>query len=70
MKFVMTLTLAFILAFASIFFIRVDHFDDQKFACIRAGGDGIVTYDELGIADGFKCQRMHLNLKYRDGEYK
>ncbi|WVS24522.1 hypothetical protein PSPHG_CDS_0041 [Pseudomonas phage Psxphi15] len=56
--------------FGSMFIVRINHFDDQKMACIRAGGNGKVLHTELGIPAGYECMRMHLVLKFRNGDYK
>jgi hypothetical protein len=69
-KFTIGLVLFAVLMFGSMFIVRVNHYDDQKMACIRAGGNGKVLKGSVGIPIGYECQRMHLIMKYRNGEYK
>lgn len=70
MKFTIGLILFTAAMFGSLFVIRANHFDDQKMACIRAGGNGTLLRSEIGIPIGYECMRMHLVMKYRNGEYK
>ncbi|UOL48515.1 hypothetical protein QGX12_gp129 [Pseudomonas phage Kremar] len=70
MKFTIGLVLFAAAMFGSMFIVRANHFDDQKMACIRAGGNGKVLHTELGIPAGYECMRMHLVLKFRNGDYK
>lgn len=70
MKFTIGLVLFAVAMFGSMFTVRANHFDDQKMACIRAGGNGKVLHSELGMPVGYECMRMHLVMKFRKGEYK
>jgi hypothetical protein len=56
--------------FGSMFFVMGSQFDSEKIACIRAGGDGKILHSELGMPIGYKCMRMHLVMKYKNGEYR
>ncbi|UAV84569.1 hypothetical protein PHB09_073 [Pseudomonas phage PHB09] len=70
MKFFLCLVLSSVTMFGSIFVVRTNHFDDQKMACIRSGGNGKVLYSVMRIPIGYECMRMHLVMKYRKGEYR
>lgn len=70
MKFVVGLGLCAVAMFGSMFAVRANHFDDQKMACLKAGGKGELLYSSTGIPIGYECMRLHLVLKYRNGEYK
>ncbi|ATN92799.1 hypothetical protein QGX11_gp036 [Pseudomonas phage PPSC2] len=70
MKFLICIGISAVLMFGSIFITQANHFDDQKMACIRAGGNGTMLKSSMGIPVGYKCQRMHLVMKYRNGGYK
>lgn len=70
MKFLMGVLLFATAMFGSLFVVRYTHFDDQKIACIRAGGHGTLLKSEIGMPIGYECMRMHLVLKYRKGEYR
>lgn len=69
MKFLLCLVLFSVTMFGSMFVVRTNHFDDQKMACIRAGGNGKVLYSKMGLPIGYECMRLHLVLKYRNGRY-
>ena len=56
--------------FGSMFVVMGNHFDAEKMACIRVGGDGKILHSELGMPIGYKCTRMHLVMKYKNGEYR
>lgn len=70
MKFLAGLVLFSVAMFGSLFIVRANHFDEQKIACMRAGGNGKVLHSELGMPVGYKCMRMHLVMKFKKGEYK
>lgn len=70
MKFFVGLVLLSSLVFGSIFITQAGHFDDQAKACRKANGSGELVKDSLGVPIKYKCMRMHLVLKYRNGEYK
>lgn len=70
MKFVIGLGLFSVAMFGSIFMVQASHYDDQKMACIRAEGRGKLLTSRTGIPIGYECMRMHLVLKYRNGEYR
>lgn len=70
MKFTLGVVLFAIMMFGSMFIMRANHFDDQKMACIRAGGHGTVLHSSIGMPIGYECMRMHLVMKFRNGEYK
>lgn len=70
MKFVLGLSLFAVAMFGSIFVVQTNHFDDQKMACIKSGGYGSVLHSNVGMPIGYECMRMHLVLKFRNGEYK
>ncbi|QNO00362.1 hypothetical protein QGX21_gp126 [Pseudomonas phage phiPsa315] len=51
--------------------VQANHYDDQKMACKRAEGRGsLITSRTTGIPIGYECMRLHLVLKYRNGEYR
>lgn len=70
MKFTIALILFAAAMFGSMFVVRANHFDDQKMACVRAAGRGTVLLGSAGMPIGYECMRMHLVLKYRNGEYR
>lgn len=70
MKFAIGLVLFAVTMFGSMFIVRVNHFDDQKMACLKANGRGTVLYSDVGMPTGYECMRRHLVLKYRNGVYK
>ncbi|UAW53565.1 hypothetical protein QGX15_gp130 [Pseudomonas phage psageK4e] len=71
MKFIVGLGLCAVAMFGSIFMVQANHFDDQKMACKKAEGRGsLVVSRTTGIPIGYECMRMHLVLKYRNGEYR
>ena len=70
MKFTIGIVLFAVAMFGSLFIVRANHFDDQKMACISAGGSGKVLHGDLGMPIGYECMRMHLVLKFRNGVYK
>lgn len=70
MKFVICLTLGAAFMLGSAFFVREHHFNDQKIACIKAGGRGEMLRSRTGMPDGFECMRLHHVLKYRQGVYR
>lgn len=70
MKFTTGLVLFAVAMFGSMFIVRANHFDDQKIACLKAGGRGTVLHSNIGMPIGYECMRMHLVLKFRKGEYK
>ncbi|CUR44296.1 hypothetical protein VCM_00077 [Pseudomonas phage VCM] len=70
MKFTIGLVLFAAAMFGSMFIVRANHFDDQKMACIRAAGNGKVLHSDIGMPIGYECMRMHLVLKFRNGDYK
>jgi hypothetical protein len=70
-KFVIGLGLFAVAMFGSIFMVQANHYDDQKIACIEAQGRGKLLHSRTtGMPIGYECMRMHLVLKYRNGEYK
>uniref|UniRef100_A0AAU6VZB2 Uncharacterized protein n=2 Tax=unclassified bacterial viruses TaxID=12333 RepID=A0AAU6VZB2_9VIRU len=70
MKFLVCLSLFAATMFGSIFYVQDQHFDEEKMACKRANGRGSVLHSRAGIPIGYECMRMHLVLKYRNGEYR
>lgn len=70
MKFVIGLTLFAASIFGTVFAKQADHFNDQKVACMKVQGSGSVQYSNTGIPIGYECMRMHLVLKYKNGEYR
>jgi hypothetical protein len=71
MKFAIGLVLCAAAMFGSLFYVQSSHFDDQKIACIKAQGRGSVLHSNAtGIPIGYECMRMHLVLKYKNGEYR
>lgn len=70
MKFTIGLVLFAAAMFGSMFIVHANHFDDQKMACIRAGGHGKVLHSELGMPVGYECMRHHKVLKFKGGIYK
>lgn len=70
MKFVLGLSLFTVAMFGSIFVIQTNHYDDQKMACLKAGGRGKLLHSNTGMPIGYECMRLHLVLKFRNGEYK
>jgi hypothetical protein len=69
-KFTIGLVLFAAAMFGSMFMVRANHFDDQKMACIMAGGRGTVFHSDIGMPIGYECMRMHLVLKFRNGVYR
>jgi len=69
MKFAICLTLLAVSIFGTVF-AKQDHFNDQKIACIKAQGNGSVLHSNTGMPIGYDCMRMHLVLKYKNGEYR
>jgi hypothetical protein len=70
MKFAIGLSLFAAAMFGSLFYVQASHFDDQKIACMKVQGRGSVLHSRTGMPIGYECMRMHLVLKYRNGEYK
>jgi hypothetical protein len=70
MKFVLGLCLFAVAMFGSIFFVQAQHFNEEKIACIKAGGSGTVLHSDVGIPVRYECMKMHLVLKFRNGGYK
>lgn len=70
MKFVLGLSLFAVAMFGGLFYNQSAHFDDQKMACIKAQGHGSILHSNVGMPIGYECMRMHLVLKFRNGEYK
>jgi hypothetical protein len=69
-KFIIGLVLFSAATFGSLFVVRVNHFEDQKIACMKVAASGKVMHGDLGMPIGYECMRMHLILKYRNGEYR
>jgi len=70
MKFAIGLSLFAAAMFGSIFVVQTKHYNDEKIACMKANGRGSVLHSRTGMPIGYECMRMHLVLKYRNGEYK
>lgn len=70
LKFFAGVVLLSVLLFGSIFTTQAGHFDDRVNACRNAQGRGELVKDSFGIPIEYECMRMHLVLKYRNGEYK
>lgn len=70
MNFTIGLVLFAATMFGGMFSVRANHFDDQKIACIRAGGNGKLLHSSVGVPIGYECMRMHLVMKFRNGEYR
>lgn len=70
MKFIIGLALLTVATFGGAFTAQTQHFDQEKLACKRAEGRGSIRYTRAGIPFAYECMRMHLVLKYKNGEYR
>lgn len=70
MNFILGTALAAVAMFGGLFYNQTKHFDEQVIACKRAEGHGEFLKSKTGMPIGYECMRMHLVLKFRNGEYK